>query len=209
MDKFLEPHSKTDDTPDSRAILEGQLRECYGRVVYTHKTHEKAADILLKRLSRIKLWQIVLSALTTGTFIAAIFGAGNVGAILGVIVSTILLVLNAYTKNYELGELAQKHRQAGADLWIIREKYLSLITDLRMGEKPIEALQTERDQLLKDLHAVYSGAPSTTSQAYKKAQEALKQHEDMTFSDAEIDAFLPKLLKKGEQQSPIESVTLK
>ncbi len=192
----MEPHSKTEDTPNSRAILEGQLRECFGRVVYTHKTHEKAADILLTRLSRVKLWQIVLSAITTGGFIAAILGAGNVGAIFGVIVSTVLLVLNAYTKDYDLGELSQKHRQAGADLWIIREKYLSLITDLRMGEKPIEGLQKERDDLLEDLHSVYSGAPSTTFHAYKKAQKALKQYEDLTFSDEEIDAFLPQALKK-------------
>lgn len=201
----LEPHSKTDDTPDSRAILEGQLRECFGRVVYTHKTHEKAADILLTRLSRIKLWQIILSALTTGGFIAAISGAVNVGAIIGVIVSTVLLVLNAYTKDYDLGELSQKHRQAGADLWIIREKYLSLITDLRMGERPIEELQKGRDQLLEDLHAVYSRAPSTNGPAYKKAQEALKHLEDMTFSDAEIDAFLPKVLKKGSTRTSLRN----
>jgi SMODS and SLOG-associating 2TM effector domain family 4 len=193
----LEPHSKTDDTPDSRAILEGQLRECFGRVVYSHKTHEKAADILLKRLSRVKLWQIILSAVTTAGFIAAIFGVGTVGAIIGALVSAALLVLNAITKDYDLGEAAQKHRQAGADLWIIREKYLSLITDLRMGERPIEELQKGRDKLLEDLHAVYSGAPSTNYPAYKKAQEALKHLEDMTFSDAEIDAFLPKVLKKG------------
>lgn len=193
----MQPHSQTDDTPDSRAILEGQLRECFGRVVYTHKTHEKAADILLTRLSRIKILQIVLSAVTTGGFIAAIFDASNVATILGVVVSTTLLVLNAYTKDYDLGELAQKHRQAGADLWIIREKYLSLITDLRMGERPVEELQKERDKLLEKLHSVYSGAPSTNYQAYKKAQEALKHLEDMTFSDAEIDAFLPKALKKG------------
>ncbi|MBL0559221.1 MULTISPECIES: SLATT domain-containing protein [Aeromonas] len=177
--------------------MEGQLRECFGRVVYSHKTHEKCADILLKRLSTVKLWQIILSALTTGGFIAAVFGAGDIGALVGIVISTVLLVLNAYTKNYDLGELAQKHRQAGADLWIIREKYLSLITDLRMGEKPLESLQTERDVLLEQLHAVYSGAPSTTYEAYKKAQEALQQLEDMTFSDAEIDAFLPKELKRG------------
>lgn len=151
----------------------------------------------LTRLSRIKLSQIILSALTTGGFIAAVFGAGEIGALAGILVSTALLVLNSYTKDYDLGELSQKHRQAGADLWIIREKYLALITDLRMGEKPIEALQKERDDLLERLHAVYSGAPSTTNKAYKKAQEALKQLEDMTFSDTEIDAFLPKGLKKG------------
>jgi len=134
----LETHSQTDDTSDSRAILESQLRECFGRVVYSHKTHEKCADILLLRLSHIKLWQIILSAVTTGGFIAAVLGAGKIGALVGILVSTALLVLNAYTKNYDLGELSQKHRQAGADLWLIRERYLSLITDLRMNVKPIE-----------------------------------------------------------------------
>lgn len=195
----MEPHSQTDDTPDSRLILEGQLRECFGRVVYSHKTHEKCADTLLKRLSKIKLWQIILSAITTAGFIGAVFGAGQVGAFIGVLVSTALLALNAYTKNYDLGELAQKHRQAGADLWIIREKYLSLITDLNMGEKPIESLQRERDALLDELHAVYSAAPSTTYEAYQNAQEALQKLEDMTFSDAEIDMFLPNELKKANK----------
>lgn len=192
----MAPHSQTNDTNNSRIILEAQLRECFGRVVYSHKTHEKCADILLSRLSRIKLLQIILSAVTTGGFIAAIFAAGKVGTLGGIIASTALLILNAYTKNYDLGELSQKHRQAGADLWIIREQYLSLITDLRMGEKPIEILQSQRDSLLKELHSVYAGAPSTTYQAYKKAQKALKQREDLTFSDEEIDAFLPKELKR-------------
>lgn len=197
----MEIHSQTTDTPASRAILEGQLRECFGRVVYSHKTHEKCADILLSRLSTIKLFQIILSALTTGGFIAAVIGAGQIGALIGLLVSTLLLVLNAYTKHYDLGELSQKHRQAGADLWLVREKYLSLITDLRMEEKPIETLQNERDGLLEALHSVYSGAPSTTHQAYRKAQHALKLLEDMTFSDMEIDAFLPRELKRGEQPS--------
>lgn len=179
-------------------ILEGQLRECFGRVVYSHKTHEKCADILMTRLSRIKLLQIILSAITTGGFIAAIFGAGKIGALIGVTISTALLVLNSYTKNYDMGELSQKHRQAGADLWIMREKYLSLITDARIGKKTIDVIAEERDRLLYELHAVYSGAPSTNNRAYKKAQEALKQLEDMTFSDKEIDAFLPRELRRSE-----------
>jgi len=66
-----------------------------------------------------------------------------------------------------------------------------------MKEKPLEALQQQRDELVEPLHKVYSGAPSTTFQSYKKAQEALKKLEDMTFTDAEIDAFLPKELRRG------------
>jgi hypothetical protein len=194
----MEPHSQTDDTQDSRRILEGQLRESYGRVVYSHKTHEKCADILLSRFAKIKRWQIILSAITTAGFIGAVVGAGIIGAIIGVIVSATLLALNAYTKSYDLGELAQKHKQTANDLWLIREQYLSLLTDLAMREKPIEALQAHRDALVAQLHAAYSSAPSTTSDAYKKAQEALQHNEDMTFSEAEIDAFLPKELKRAK-----------
>ena len=193
----MEQHSQTNDTPQSRSILEGQLRECYGRVVYSHKTHEKCADILLSDLARIKLWQIILSAITTAGFVGAVFGAGQIGAILGIIVSTALLALNSYTKDYDLGELAQKHKQAANDLWSIREKYLSLLVDLAMKEKPLEVLQQQRDELVEQLHTVYSGAPSTTFQAYKKAQEALKNLEEMTFTDTEIDAFLPIELRRG------------
>ena len=129
----METHFQTNDSNESRKILEGQLRESFGRVVYSNKTHEKCADILLERLSTIKLWQIILSAITAGGFVSTFLGAGNVGAAIGVLISTILLVLNAYTKNYDLGELAQKHKQAANDIWLIREKYLSLITDLAMG----------------------------------------------------------------------------
>lgn len=190
----MEQTFQTNDTPESRHVLEGQLRECYGRIVYSHKTHEKCADILLKRLSTIKLWQILLSTFTTGSFITMFLGSGHVAAAIGVVLSTTLLVLNAYTKNYDLGELAQKHKQAANDIWLIREQYLSLLVDLTMGQKPLEAIQMERDKLLGELHNVYSGSPSTTYAAYKKAQEALKRNEEMTFTDQEIDAFLPKEL---------------
>lgn len=188
--------SQSDAAPKQHQILEAQIRECFGRVVYSHKTHEKCADILLDRLSQIKVAQIVLSAITTAGLLATVFGAGPVGTYVGVVVSTALLILNAYTKDYDLGELAQKHKQAANDLWLIREQYLSLITDLAMGNSPIEQLLEQRDSLLGRLHAIYGGAPATNFQAYKKAQDALKKYEDMTFSDDEIDAFLPKELKK-------------
>jgi hypothetical protein len=196
----MEPHSRTEDTPRSRTVLEGQLRECFGRVVYSHKTHEKCADILLARLNRIKVAQIVLAALTTGGFLATVFGAGTITTVIGAVCSTALLALNAYTKSFDHGELAQKHKQVASELWLIREKYLSLLTDLAMGEKPIEALQASRDELLQNLHTAYASAPATNSASYAEAQKALKFREDLTFTDGEIDAFLPKALKRGEGQ---------
>lgn len=180
------------------SILEGQIRECYGRVVYSHKTHEKCADILLRKNGQIKMAQIVLSAFVTGGVISTFFGSGSWGSAISVALSATLLAINSYTKDHDLGEIAQKHRQAGAELWVIREQYLSLLTDLQIGDKSINDIRNRREELLQDLHAVYTGAPSTNYKAYKMAQTALKALEDMTFTDAEIDAFLPRELKRNK-----------
>lgn len=180
------------------SILEGQIRECYGRVVYSHKTHEICADILLRKNGQIKMAQIVLSAVVTGGVISTFFGSGNWGTAISAALSTVLLVINSYTKDHDLGEIAQKHRQAGAELWIVRERHFSLLTDLRIGDSSLDDIRSRRDELLQDLHGVYTGAPSTNYKAYKMAQTALKALEDMTFSDDEIDAFLPRELKRNK-----------
>lgn len=187
-------HSPTEGPPGD--AFQAQLREAFGRVAYSHKTHEKCADQLSQRLSRIKVLQIVLSALTTGGLVAAIFGSdeGSIGAL---IVSTLLLALNTYTKDLDLGEMAQRHREAATDLWFIREEYLSLLTDLQAGNGTVRDFQSRRDELLGRLHATYHSAPGTNSRAYAKAQKALKQNEELTFSDEEIDALLPAALRRA------------
>lgn len=195
----MEQSSQGSSDNEVRHILEGQIRECFARVVYSHKTHEKCVEILLRRLSTIKLWQIILSVLTTGGFISAFLGSGNIGAFIGTVISVTLLILNTYAKNFDLGEIAQRHKQAASDIWLIREKYLSLLTDLAMGVKPLKELEEERDKLLDELHTVYAGSPSTNYQAYKKAQKSLKINEELTFSDEEINAFLPKELRRNNR----------
>ena len=60
-------------------ILEAQIRECFGRVVWTHKTQEKCSDILNKRNNTIKMSQIILSALTTTGILITIFGNNKIG----------------------------------------------------------------------------------------------------------------------------------
>lgn len=181
--------------PDKIDLLEAQIRESFGRVVYSHKTHEKCSELLLKRLSHIKKAQIALSALTTGSFISIVFIEESVAATVGAIISTILLMLNTYTKDYDLGELAQKHKQSAINLWSIREAYLSLLTDIRSGQFDSQATREHRDELNERLEAIYQSSPPTTSKAYQLAQNALKNNEELTFSDPEIDAFLPKKLR--------------
>ena len=137
----MELNSPNNSYLDPKNILEGQLRESFGRVVYSHKTHEKCADILLSRLSMIKLWQIILSALTTAGFVSVIFSDERLISLIGTGISVLLLALNTYAKDYNLGELAGKHKESANELWLIREKYISLLADLSIGNKPIETAQ--------------------------------------------------------------------
>jgi len=117
-------------------------------------------------------------------------------AILTAIVSTALFALNTYTKDYDLGEVAQKHRQSAAEVWLVREQYLTLLTDLKSNFVSSDQARERRDELLLELGKIYSGAPSTNAKAYQMAQKALQKMEDMTFSDEEIDTFLPRELRR-------------
>ena len=181
---------------DTRELLENHLRDIFARVVYTHKTHEKCADILLGSLRHVNFWQIFLSSITTVGFLTVIFHEGKFVTVTGVLVSGALLFLSTYTLSFKLAERAQKHRRTGIQLWLIREKYLSLINDLRMEQGTVESIIERRDELLVELHKIYVEAPSTNRRAYRKAQKALQKNEELTFSDREIDHLLPNCLRK-------------
>lgn len=177
-------------------VLEAQIREAYGRVVYTHKTQEKCADIILKLHKRLKLLLIIISAVVTTSFFIKIFGENEWSLVVGVILSTILFGLNTYTKDYDLGEIAQKHSNAANELWDIRECYLSLLTDMKVGLLSVNQIINQRDELQRRLYNVYVGSPRTNFKAYKEATKALKLNEELTFSKEEINAFLPEILRK-------------
>jgi ABC-type transport system involved in cytochrome bd biosynthesis fused ATPase/permease subunit len=174
------------------------MRECFGRVAYSHKTHEKCADILLSKLSFVKWAQIVLSALTTGGLITAILGdaaTSHVAAIVSAVLSTILLALNTYTKESDPGRRAEKHKETASKLWNVRESYLSLLTDLLSGCSETDA-QQRRDTLQAELAKIYETAPRTDAKAYGKAQEGLQYNEELTSSDDELDLLLPPALRR-------------
>lgn len=178
--------------------LESQIREVYGRVIYTHKTHEKCADILKARSDGLKLFELILSALTTTSILAVIIGSGKPLEVVAGIFSTALLFLTLYAKDYNLLAIAERHKQAALDILSIRESLLSLLVDIRIGNKPISDLQTVRDELNEKLINTYRGAPKTINKGYKKASEALQKNEEFTFTDPEIDKFLPESLRRSQ-----------
>lgn len=157
---------------------------------------EKMADICLKSLKRIKLAEIILSALATTSLVYTLLGDSKAATVVAAACSTLLFCLALYTKEYNLGEIAQKHADAASKLWLIRESFLSLLTDIKSGMLT-ETVREKRDKLIQSLSAIHAASPRTNSKAYKEAQSALKINEELTFSDEEIDKLLPSKLRKS------------
>jgi hypothetical protein len=137
--------------------------------------------------------------MTTTGILFSVFGKNPTIGIISAAISAILFALNAYMKDYDLGQIAQKHSSAASDLWNIRESYLSLLIDLRVEKIDINEIVKKRDKLQEDLHKTYKGAPRTINKAYKEATKGLKVNEELTFTIGEIDNFLPEELRKSFQ----------
>lgn len=184
----------------SDETLLGQLREMYGRVAYTHKTHEKMADRYIARYKLIKIAEIWISALAASSVVLAIFGDGKAATIIGAILSAILLGFLLYFKEANLGEQAQKHTVVASRLWGAREKLLSALVDFQRGGDAVAAAAM-RDAMNEELEAIHRAAPRTNAKAYAEAQRALKEQEELFFSDEELDHLLPRQLRSSERQA--------
>ena len=187
-------------SPDAkdRGLLLAQVREAYGRICYTHKTHEKQADICDEKHRGQRRWKVGLTAVSSGAFLASLAGlvldkqwAALATSFIAVLVSASSLA----DKTFQHGEDMQQHRETAAKLWDLRESYLSLLVDITSGSLTFDAAQDVRDALQKATGAIYKDAPRTTPKAYKRAQDALQMHGDLTFSTAEIDHLLPSALR--------------
>ena len=184
-------------------VLEAQIRECFGRVVWSHKIHEKCADLCLDNLNRLKTVEIILSAITTTTLLVNIFGDTKIGTIIAAILSTVILSITIYTKDQDLGGQSKAHSETANKLGNIRELYISLIADIKAESLSVDEIKRQRDDLQQSVHIIYQNAPRTNYKAYELASKSLNQNgqvnegEEMTFSDVEIDRFLPKELRRS------------
>ncbi|MHB8097260.1 MAG: SLATT domain-containing protein, partial [Erysipelotrichaceae bacterium] len=124
---------------------------------------------------------------------------GRVASILGAIVSLILLLLNSYAKNFNLIDISLDHKIASDKLWKIREEYVSLLTDFDCLER--EEIIKRRDNLQQRTHEVYVGSPRTDMKSFTDAQIALKNNEEQTFTENEIDIMLPNSIRRSYRES--------
>jgi len=181
----------------AREILVAELRESFGRVVYTHKCHEKEADLNKALDERLRLAQLVLAVFSSGSAVSSILAEWAAFPYIAATVATALAIVTGYAKSSEAQQRSGAHSATARRLWLVREQYLSLLADVEAEAVTLDEARGRRDKLQLETAEIYESAPRTSPKAYSQAQKALKVSEELTFSDGEIDLFLPAALRRA------------
>lgn len=171
------------------------VRESFGRVVYTHKTHEKMAEILEQKRATATVIEVISISLTASGLISLNFYDETAIKLISAFLAFVSLGFTLYKAFGNLDTRIAENQKAACELWLIREQYINLISDFSERRLSPEEAQTQRNHLQELTYKIYREAPKTTSCAYKRAQKALKENEDFTFTVEEIDKFLPASLR--------------
>jgi hypothetical protein len=180
-----------------KLTLLDHLRLTFGHIVHRHRSHTRLAHAR----ARWNRWLLGAEALlmigATSLSMRVAFGGGEVYAAAGAAVATFALVTLVVHLTCDLDRSAQAHAACASRLWLIRERYRALLSDLQDGVIDVEAARRQRDALMEELHGIYANSPAPDSQAYRTVGETVGTTDDEALSDEEIDLFLPKSLQKS------------
>ena len=196
--KAIKKDKKGGKTINNIEILEGQIRQIFAGTVWTHKIQEKQADIYLDRYKRLENWRIGLSAVTTSGIVTVVFIDEFWLKVLTAIISGVSFFINSYFKIYDLKSLYKQHKVSAIELLELREELISVLCDIKLEKYDKNSLSVKRDELLKKQMFIYKKCLDVESKAVNQASDNLKSRKDNTYSDEEIDSFLPVVARKKQ-----------
>lgn len=184
----------TSSQQHERDVLYSQIENEYGSVVYSHAAQEEQRTRLTRTEHRIKVAQIVLSALSTAGLVGVFFTQQIWITSVTVVITFLLLVLNSYSFRLEIGAEVARHRKAGDQLRPLVRKYLSLLVDF--PELDAAEARKRRDVLIVETAEAYCNAERTDDKSFIIAQKRLKEDGLKVFTKEELNRLLPEVLQK-------------
>lgn len=158
------------ETDSQIKIYYDQIQFCYGNVEWTHKIHEKAADIFTSVNTSLRWAQLILSFLVSAEVISQMNTEHPVIQVYLLVCSLLLMLINTITKTFDFSGRANKHIIAANSLWGLREDYRSFKNDILTGVYTIDQIRAKRDELQDAVQEIYKTAPRTFNRAYNKAK---------------------------------------
>lgn len=187
--KGFEFHGERINMDEYRNQLLTQINVLYGKTLYTYVTHNKQSYIISLVENGINLIDIILTAISAVGIINVIIAQSESAAIISCICTTVSLALSLFSRGRNWTESLLAHNKIVDSLWLINQEYLSLHTDFYQLE--IDEIIQKRDSLISRTAEIYSNAPRTGKLAYLLAQKAIKENNEQSFSESELEHILP------------------
>lgn len=182
------------------------VRQSYANTVFTHQVQESAAarsrrkSFWIKVINVIFVFMVLILLVLQTQFptnlIFAYLGAGLTVAEVGFLIVQL-------TFDFEGQSLL--HKNSALKYMSLRDRYRLLIVDFMNEKPPKEELIARRNSLQDEYQTISDLAPPTLPRDFDSAQVLLNKKgivkgEQFTWSDKEIDHFLPENLKlKGKK----------
>jgi HPt (histidine-containing phosphotransfer) domain-containing protein len=171
------------------------LRMTFGNVVSRHYAHANLARSRARSSRWLRGAQALLMVGVAYTAMSVAFGGGAGLAVACAILAALALVVLLVQLSFDFDASAQAHATCASRLWLIREEYRALLSDLADGALELDGARRGRDALMRDLHDIYGNAPALEHHAYQTAERAAAEEKALT--DEQINVFLPKSLQKA------------
>ena len=141
-------------------------RELYGRVVYSHKTHEKEREVWGRRASLMNGANIALAAATTLFAVISAVLKPPWSLILTACLAAGMTAFVLWQSSFDPAGKGNQHRTAAKELLCIREQLLLLIERCHLEAESTAQLQASPVSVTRELTAIYKFVPDTSSRSY-------------------------------------------
>jgi hypothetical protein len=131
------------------------LNLTFSQVADRHKAHTNAAESYRKWNRRLRGTEALLMGGVSIAAAGAAFGHGQILAIVAASLAGVALVVLLVNLTFDFETSAHAHAACSTHLWSIRERYGSLLSDLREGALDLQEARYRRDQLMDELRAMY------------------------------------------------------
>mgnify|MGYP000867202773 CR=1 FL=1 len=176
------------------------VRQSYAQTVFTHQVQEAAAARVANYAKRFKYFEIALPVIVIALLTAQTFQLDNMIFVYissGVAVVEFALLL--IQLNYNFSDQSGSHKLSALRYMGLRDEYRALISDIMNAALDQKMIIRCRDELQSKYQQISDMSPVTLAKDYNSAQLGLlgKQNkgEQYTWSDKEIDRFLPEELR--------------
>lgn len=177
-------------------VIESEIRQIFASIVWNHKIHEKHCDINSFWFNILEFSKILSSAITTSGLLTCFFVDEIILKIVTTIFSAICLFINTFYKTYNLKESRDSHKLTALEFLELKNETICVLSDIKIEKISIEEAISRRNEILTKYHDICKRSLNTCDRAVKKASKALKIQGDNTFTDKEIDSYLPIELRK-------------